>query len=133
MKAEVFKVRIKEMVKEIRKKHFPRIRYVIIIHQRKQDFYMSMLSLPFGGCLLRVDKLCRKMPPNALKATVVHELAHKTIDDERMCDMEVIRIGYGNELLAFHDWHNKRYKSYKKHEGLTRREVSKAIKKSLVA
>lgn len=126
-----FKSRINELVKDIRKKHFPGIRYVIIIHQKKTDYYMAQVALPFGR-VLYVDRICKKMPADAVKALIVHELAHRLFDDERACDRKVIELGYANELLSFHDWHNTKFKRYKKSEGLTRKEIADLMRKQSI-
>jgi hypothetical protein len=53
--------------------------------------------------------------------------AEKAIE-ERMTDLSVIKQGLGQELLRFHEEYNREYKSYKKHEGLTKWEIKKILK-----
>ena len=46
---------------------------------------------------------------------------------ERRIDSEVIRKGYGNELLAFQQYHDWHYEPYDPTDGLTVREIKEAL------
>jgi hypothetical protein len=60
---------------------------------------------------------------------LLHEIAHlKGIRGEREADAFVINQGYVEDLLSFHEEHNKKFKKYKKGEGLTTKEVESFIK-----
>jgi hypothetical protein len=47
---------------------------------------------------------------------------------ERRIDSAVIRKGYGNELLAFQQYHDRHYEPYDQTDGLTVKEIEKAIR-----
>jgi hypothetical protein len=46
---------------------------------------------------------------------------------ERRIDSEVIRKGYGNELLAFQQYHDWHYEPYDQTDGLTVKEIKEAL------
>jgi hypothetical protein len=46
---------------------------------------------------------------------------------ERRIDSEVIRKGYGNELLAFQQYHDRHYEPYDQTDGLTAKEIKEAL------
>jgi hypothetical protein len=47
---------------------------------------------------------------------------------ERRIDSAVIRKGYGNELLAFQQYHDRHYEPYDQTDGLTVKEIEEAIR-----
>jgi hypothetical protein len=47
---------------------------------------------------------------------------------ERRIDCAVIRKGYGNELLAFQQYHDQHYEPYDRTDGLTADEIEKALR-----
>lgn len=48
--------------------------------------------------------------------------------NEREIDLMVIELGYIEGLIAFHEWHNRKYKKYTKKDGLTLKEIEKIRK-----
>ena len=46
---------------------------------------------------------------------------------ERRIDLAVIRKGYGNELLAFQQYHDRHYEPYDQTDGLTAKEIKEAL------
>jgi hypothetical protein len=46
---------------------------------------------------------------------------------ERRIDSAVIRKGYGNELLAFQQYHDRYYEPYDQKDGLTVKEIQEAL------
>jgi hypothetical protein len=46
---------------------------------------------------------------------------------ERRIDSAVIRKGYGNELLAFQQYHDRHYEPYDQTDGLTAKEIKEAL------
>lgn len=129
MKDKSFKYLIGEIVRDVKAKHFPHLPRTFILFKKRQDYYMSIRVLPFGFSLLEVDCYCMKFDRTILEALVCHEFGHFDFwDSEREADLTVIRCGYGEGLRKFHKQHNKEFKSYKKHEGLTLKEIEKIIK-----
>jgi len=118
-----FKARIKKIVLRVKLKNFSELRRTFLVFERARDYYMSIIKLPLGFSILFVDQACKQFNEEALEALIVHELCHLQFDDERLADMEVIKLGYGHGLLEFHGRHNKKYKRYKKTEGLTHKEI----------
>jgi hypothetical protein len=47
---------------------------------------------------------------------------------ERRIDSAVIRKGYGNELLAFQQYHDRYYEPYDQTDGLTVKEIEEALR-----
>ena len=47
---------------------------------------------------------------------------------ERRIDSAVIRKGYGNELLAFQQYHDRYYEAYDQTDGLTVKEIEEALR-----
>ncbi len=47
---------------------------------------------------------------------------------ERRIDAAVIRKGYGKELLAFQRYHDRHYEAYDRTDGLTIKEIEKALR-----
>jgi len=97
---------------------------VLVIEVNKADYYMAVSNY-FLLAILFVDKSCRKMPTPAVKALVLHELIH--LEDptlsERGVDLRVIQLGFKEHLISFHRWHNKKFKKYKRKDGLTLDEI----------
>jgi hypothetical protein len=52
---------------------------------------------------------------------------------ERRIDLEVIRKGYGNELLDFQRYHDRHYEPYDHTDGLTVQEIEAALRTQGVA
>jgi hypothetical protein len=93
----------------------------------------------------------KQMPDPALVGCIVHELCHAEYDialspstfdsndkryasdpefrstHEREIDLEVIRKGYGRELLALQLYHNEHYEAYQTSDGLTSDETERII------
>lgn len=110
------------------------------------DYYMA--AGWFFRYRLFIDKSALKFSEDAFKGCLGHELAHmlqmkekgfinrflfryrerNITEEERDADLRTIKRGLGSELLKFHTEHNKRYKSYKKSEGLTREEIKRLLK-----
>ena len=104
-------------------------------------------------CEVYVDKSLKKAPEKVVKGGLAHEAAHiyrdykrnvfsRALDsvryavdikkqetrNEREADMLVVKRGYGEELLAFLKYHDKRRKKHKKKDGLTVKELKKILK-----
>ncbi len=117
---------------------FPEIwRPIKIKHVKKTDAYAATYIFRyFPFIVIEVDKTLLKFSESAQIAVIAHEFAHAKFwyvlwlsesDLERKCDIEVIKKGFGKELLQFHKEHNKRYKKYKKKDGLMKKEIQKII------
>jgi predicted SprT family Zn-dependent metalloprotease len=140
----VFKNEIRQLIKEVKKKYF-RTLIVFVVFTKKRSYYMAAKAIPLGIGILFVDRSCKKMPSKAIIGILVHEFCHLKKDrywfwnhtqnavskqeDERLIDMEVIKLGYGENLLAFHKWHNKKYKRYTKKDGLTASQIERILLK----
>ena len=99
----------------------------------------------------------RRMKRSVLTGVLAHELCHAEEDYrrgpflvalcfwlyeripsletrmERRIDHEVIRKGYGNELLAFQRYHDRHYEPYDQTDGLTVQEIEEALRAHGVA
>ena len=107
-----------------------------------KDYYMAVAILFLYH--LKIDKLSLKLSKSAFRGCVGHELAHIVLHqktnifkriftgnetrEERETDLLVIEKGLGPDLLQFHIEHNKKFKSYKADEGLTKKEIKKILK-----
>ena len=125
------KTRIEHYVKEI-KPLFPRVRWVWVYTTHKTDFYMAVRQV-WPYTLVWVDRVCRKMPDNVIKYLIAHEFAHVQYPqyNERDIDIKLIELGFKDDLIAFHKWHNKKYRKYRKKDGLTLSKIKKHKKKYL--
>lgn len=130
---------------DLRNSDFPEVSFSkkrVFFSKKKEDFYMAMLIFPR---LLIIDKSTLKFPVDAFKGCLAHEFAHISIikrlslfekvtyffgilDKERSVDLLVLEKGLGNELLAFHNFHEKKFRKYNKKDGLTRKEIEKILK-----
>jgi len=112
----------------------------------------TRLSTPFKPYEIRLNlDDVKKMGEFELTGVLAHELVH--IDewnklffiqkifhlyqskdekfvtkDERDTDLKVIGLGYGQQLLAFQQYHDKYYKAYKSGDGLTKKEIREILK-----
>lgn len=111
----------------------------------KSDFYMAVRKKKRGYYNLYIDNSIAKLQDEVIIGLMAHELSHvvydvklsffekiiniiSSVNEEREADLMAINHGFGLELLAFHKWHNSKFKKYKKHEGLTTKEIKRAIK-----
>lgn len=113
---------IKKQIAEFRRKQY--LWPVIIVYERKTNYYMAVYHGWFFHILF-VDSLCQKMPESSIKYLIAHELMHcvEPMLTEREVDMKVIEIGFKEEIISFHEWHNERFRKYKKKDGLTLSEI----------
>lgn len=120
----------KQLLKDVIRSSFPEIkRTPVVIFVDRDDLFMGVTKV-FGIFILAVDKEALKMPEDAIKGCLAHELCHVANwkeQSEREIDRMVINKGFAQELHAFLKWHDARYKSYKKKDGLTRKEVKKFL------
>ena len=49
-------------------------------------------------------------------------------ENERVIDQLAVDMGYGQHLLEFLKYHDKKYRKYNKEDGLTRKELVKQLK-----
>jgi hypothetical protein len=131
-------------MKRLIKNSFPELRYHIIMLRfiKTKHFFMATSGFLFIHIIF-IDKRLKKCTDDVVTGIMAHELVHisqdsfwkdllyrKSITDmERATDMQVIKRGYGKQLLAFIQYHNKIYKKYKKADGLTEKEIIKILKK----
>ncbi|MYY43932.1 hypothetical protein [Elizabethkingia anophelis] len=136
------------LVRETLESHFPEIKRksIRISFSRGSDFYMAIQWI-FFYYHLTIDHSALKFSDVAFKGCSGHELSHvlqmkqkgfvrniisafqkiNSTTEEREADLLTVKKGLGHHLLQFHIEHNKKYKSYKKSEGLTRQEIKKLL------
>ena len=129
------------IIQDTIKYRFPAIntRRTRVIFVRKKDYYMAVSFAPFSYRIM-VDGTILRFSEIAFKGCLAHELCHilmvqrlsafkrikyflfsgETEDEERLVDTMAVEMGFGPELLRFHEEHNKIYKPYKAKEGLTK-------------
>ena len=122
-------------------------------HKEKDSFAYITGSSAAGHTISFSKKDYNRMTRNQILGVLSHELAHiyyeKTngfvftlfknilyfsskkykIKEERKVDLIVIKNGCGQYLLEFIKYHDKHYKKYKRTDGLTKKEIKKALKK----
>jgi hypothetical protein len=116
-----------------------------------EDYVMS-IRLESKDILLDVSREdAARMGPSVTAGVLAHELCHAEEDRrhgpflealfswlyerlpsletrmERRIDSAVIRKGYGNELLAFQQYHDRHYEPYDQTDGLTVEEIQQAL------
>jgi hypothetical protein len=122
-----------------------------LVFDKGSDYYMAVQWKLFYYILFIDAEILRFSEP-AFKGCLSHELIHilqmeqlnlfkrikshfnrqsqtEKAEEERRTDLLVIQHGLGKELLQFHEEHNRKYKSYKRHEGLTKFEIKKILRK----
>lgn len=122
-----FRKNIRRIVRSIKQKHFTDLRRTLILFEKSTDYYMAITTLPLKFSILYVDVSCKNFNDDVLEALITHEFCHFNEDDERAVDMQVIQLGFGRGLLEFHKHHNKKYKRYKKKDGLTVKEIERFL------
>ncbi len=137
--------RFRRLLNLVIKKGFPELKwYFINLHLSKSsDFFMATRGI-FILHQIIIDKELKKCSDEIIIGCFAHELSHilkdslfdtikmahnekYLIERERENDLEVIRRGFGSELLKFIQYHNSKYKNYKKEDGLTEKEIKKLI------
>jgi hypothetical protein len=121
------------------------------VFEKGSDYYMAV-QWKFFYYILFIDSEILNFSEPAFKGCLGHELVHilemeklnvfrrlkevfirkskaEKALEERRTDLSVLQHGLGKELLRFHEEHNREYKSYKKHEGLTKWEIKKILRK----
>lgn len=136
-------------VYRIARDHFPEIDSgrLRISFAKKKDYYMALIWHLYYY-RLSIDAQALKFSDLAFGGCVAHELSHILIlkrlgffarikqwksrdsaSEERAADLLAMERGFGKALLAFHQEHNKKYRSYNGDEGLTKREIKKLLNK----
>ena len=78
--------------------------------------------------LCHAEEDCRHGPfLEALLSWLYERIPRLETRMERRIDSEVIRKGYGNELLAFQQYHDWHYEPYDQTDGLTVKEIKEAL------
>ena len=78
--------------------------------------------------LCHAEEDCRHGPfLEALFSWLYERIPRLETRMERRIDSEVIRKGYGNELLAFQQYHDWHYEPYDQTDGLTVKEIKEAL------
>jgi hypothetical protein len=78
--------------------------------------------------LCHVEEDCRHGPfLEALFSWLYERIPRLETRIERRIDSAVIRKGYGNELLAFQQYHDWHYEPYDQTDGLTAKEIKEAL------
>ena len=78
--------------------------------------------------LCHAEEDCRHGPfLEALFSWLYERIPRLETRMERRIDSEVIRKGYGNELLAFQQYHDRHYEPYDQTDGLTAKEIKEAL------
>lgn len=118
---------------------------ISIIVTKSDDFFMAQ-----NKNLLLVSKDCANLNDSALTGLLAHELIHfidynksPFIDFlknlmyqipffetkfERAVDLQVVKRGFGRNLLHFLKYHDKHYKKFTEKDGLTKSEIQNLIK-----
>ena len=79
--------------------------------------------------LCHAEEDCRHGPfLEALFSWLYERIPRLETRMERRIDSEVIRKGYGNELLAFQQYHDWHYEPYDQTDGLTVKEIKEALR-----
>ena len=123
---------------------------VSIDYSNSPDYYFAVEG-KWRSHHIEVDESLRNVSNLVLEGGIAHELGHLIRDyqtnplkrllggepnendpdyeryDERATDMLVIERGFGSQLLAFVQYHNKRRKKYKKEDGLTEKEIKSVL------
>jgi hypothetical protein len=117
-----------------------------------EDYVMSV-CLESNEIYLDVSREdAARMGPSVTAGVLAHELCHAEEDRrhgplletffswlyeripsletrmERRIDSAVIRKGYGHELLAFQQYHDRHYEPYDRTDGLTVKEIEEALR-----
>ena len=78
--------------------------------------------------LCHAEEDCRHGPfLEALFSWLYERIPRLETRMERRIDSAVIRKGYGNELLAFQQYHDRHYEAYDETDGLTVKEIKEAL------
>jgi hypothetical protein len=81
--------------------------------------------------LCHAEEDCRHGPfLEALFSWLYERIPRLETRMERRIDSAVIRKGYGNELLAFQQYHDRFYEPYDQKDGLTVKEIKEALQHS---
>lgn len=145
---ELLQYRTQESIKFLCLNGFPEISFAkVTIEIVKEDsFFMASYKN-----ILYISGDCKKLSDSAFNGVLSHELIHiieyikypfwssiknllYTIPSfetyfERNTDKEVLRRGYGENLLEFIKYHDKHYKKYNSKDGLTQKELKKILNK----
>jgi hypothetical protein len=132
---------------------FPALRGMILkVEIIDTEDYVMSVSLESEEIHLDVSREdAARMERNVTAGVLAHELCHAEEDCrhgpflenlfswlyerfpsletrmERRIDSAVIRKGYGNELLAFQQYHDRHYEPYDQTDGLTVKEIKEAL------
>lgn len=134
--------------------HFPTLKKekIYFLFHKEKDSFAYTIGLPYIGYRLYFSKKdYKKMTSNQIKGVLSHELSHIIYDkkrgllityfgnifyrfnsksltkEERKVDKIAIEHGCAKYLIDFYTYHDKKYKKYKKKDGLTKKEIRKII------
>jgi hypothetical protein len=138
-----------ETIGSVLKNHFYKelVNYNIRYHIKKdKTLHFGVIHNPVYAEIF-IDTKILKAPDEVIAGGLAHEFSHITRDnnlltglkdilytnklrpnDERMTDLDVINRGLGPELYALTKYIDKRYKSIKHEEGLTKKEIRRILK-----
>ena len=104
----------------------------ICLHVSRQDAARMGSSVTAGVLaheLCHAEEDCRHGPfLEALFSWLYERIPSLETRMERRIDSAVIRKGYGNELLAFQQYHDRYYEPYDQTDGLTVKEIEEALR-----
>jgi hypothetical protein len=137
-----------ETIQQVLQERFPELRQtpLKILFTKKADYYMA-ISWRIFRYHLYIDQEILLGSRSAFTGCLAHELAHIVLSkqkgffwklasvfligenaaEERAADHLAIVRGLGEDLLQFHREHNRKYKSYRSDEGLTKHEIKKLL------
>ena len=105
----------------------------ICLHVSRQDAARMGSSVTAGVLaheLCHAEEDCRHGPfLEALFSWLYERIPSLETRMERRIDSAVIRKGYGNELLAFQQYHDRYYEPYDQTDGLTVKEIEEALRR----
>lgn len=127
---------------------FSTIRFVVL---KSDDFHMATSrKLPWAKQYIYESISCKNMPIDALIGCIAHELQHIVLlskssvitrflypirtaftnntKEERAVDRQIVALGFGRQLLAFHKWHNQHFDKYNEGDGLTSKEIKRMLR-----
>lgn len=123
-----------------------------LVKSKDKDEFLACSGNRWEGFSIYYSKAIDDLDDNQLLGVAAHELCHieelyrwhpviayfesiacslvPFIDSyiERRTDRIVIQKGYGANLLAFQKYHDRKYESYTKADGLTKMEIKQLLK-----
>lgn len=149
------KLRVQNIISELINDSFTDLKklQIQLIKSKDKDEFLACAGTRQSGHKIYFTKSIDKLSNNELKGVAAHELCHiekmnawhpllvilesfccrvlPFFDSymERKTDRRVVQKGYGENLLAFQKYHDRKYEPYTKYDGLTKKEIKQLLRK----